>query len=116
MYYFVAGALQRRDFRLLWGGQFVSDFGRQLTIFAFPTIAILGLHARAEVVTALTGSEYAVIPLFAMVAGVLIDRWRRRHTMILANAVRLTTLASAGSRTPWSRWPPDCRSWNARRP
>ncbi len=90
----MAGALQRRDFRLLWVGQFVSDFGRQLTIFAFPTIAILGLHARAEVVTALTGSEYAVIPLFAMVAGVLIDRWRRRHTMILANAVRLTTLAS----------------------
>ncbi len=90
----MAGALQRRDFRLLWGGQFVSDFGRQLTIFAFPTIAILGLHARAEVVTALTGSEYAVIPLFAMIAGVLIDRWRRRHTMILANLVRLTALAS----------------------
>ena len=94
MYYFVAGALQRSDFRLLWGGQFVSDFGRQLTVFAFPTIAILGLHARAEVVTALTGSEYAVIPLFAMVAGVLIDRWRRRHTMILANLVRFTALAS----------------------
>lgn len=90
----MAGALQRRDFRLLWGGQFVSDFGRQLTIFAFPTIAILGLHARAEMVSALTGSEYAVIPLFAMVAGVLIDRWRRRHTMILANLVRLTALAS----------------------
>lgn len=90
----MAGALQQRDFRLLWGGQFVSDFGRQLTIFAFPTIAILGLHARAESVTALTGSEFGVIPLFAMVAGVLIDRWRRRHTMIAANAVRLLALAS----------------------
>ncbi|MBV8639392.1 MAG: MFS transporter [Candidatus Eremiobacteraeota bacterium] len=94
MYVIVAGALQRRDFRLLWGGQFVSDFGRQLTIFAFPTIAILGLHARAEMVSALTGSEYAVIPLFAMVAGVLIDRWRRRHTMIFANLVRFSALAS----------------------
>lgn len=86
--------MQRRDFRLLWGGQFVSDFGRQLTFFAFPTIAILGLHARAETVTALTGSEYAVIPLFAMIAGVLIDRWRRRHTMILANVVRSCALAT----------------------
>ncbi len=80
--FFVAGALQQRNFRLLWGGQFVSDLGRQLTIFAFPTIAILGLHARAETVTALTGSEYAVTPLFAMLAGLLIDRWRRRHTII----------------------------------
>ncbi|HET9030728.1 MAG TPA: MFS transporter [Candidatus Aquilonibacter sp.] len=94
MFYFVAGALQRRDFRLLWGGQFVSDFGRQLTIFAFPTIAILGLHARPESVTAVTGSEYAVIPLFAMIAGVLVDRWCRRRTMILANLVRLAALAS----------------------
>src|ERR1700756_5206159 len=94
MYFIVAGALQRRDFRLLWGGQFVSNFGSQLTIFAFPTIAILGLHARAETVTALTGSEYAVIPFFAMIAGVLIDRWRRRHTMILANLVRLCALAT----------------------
>lgn len=29
-----------------------------------------------------------------MVAGVLIDRWHRRHTMILANLVRLVALAS----------------------
>ena len=35
-----------------------------------------------------------MIPFFAMVAGVLIDRWSRRHTMILANIVRFIALAS----------------------
>ncbi len=90
----MAGALQRRDFRMLLGGQFVSDYGRQLSIFALPTIAILSLHARALTVTTLSGLEYAVVPLLAMIAGVLVDRWRRRRTMIAANAVRFVALTS----------------------
>ena len=90
----MAAALQRRDFRMLLGGQFVSDYGRQLSIFALPTIAILSLHASAITVTAINGVEWAVIPLLAMVAGVLIDRWKRRRTMVIANVVRLTALSS----------------------
>ena len=79
---------------MLMGGQFVSDYGRQLSIFALPTIAIISLHASAITVTAISGLECAVIPLLAMVAGVLVDRWRRRRTMVAANAVRFTALAS----------------------
>ncbi len=90
----MAAALQRRDFRMLLGGQFVSDYGRQLSIFALPTIAILSLHASAITVTAINGVEWAVIPLLAMVAGVLIDRWKRRRTMVIANLVRLLALSS----------------------
>lgn len=79
---------------MLMGGQFVSDYGRQLSIFALPTIAIISLHASAITVTAISGLECAVIPLLAMVAGVLVDRWKRRRTMVAANAVRFTALAS----------------------
>lgn len=86
--------MQLRDFRMLLSGQFVSDYGRQLSIFALPTIAILSLHASALTVTAINGLEWAVIPLFAMVAGVLIDRWKRRRTMIAANVVRTLALAT----------------------
>lgn len=63
-------------------------------MFAVPTIAILDLHASAQCVTAITGVEYAVIPLFALLAGVLLDRWQRRRTMIAANVVRLVALSS----------------------
>ncbi len=88
------GVLQLRDFRMLLGGQFVSDYGRQLSIFALPTIAILSLHAPALTVTAINGLEWAVIPLFALIAGVLIDRWQRRRTMIAANIIRTIALAT----------------------
>ena len=34
-----------RDFRLLWAGETVSLFGTQVTVLAFPLVALLTLHA-----------------------------------------------------------------------
>lgn len=84
----------RRNFRLLLGGQFVSDLGGQLTIFALPAIAIVSLHASALQVGALQGFEFAIVPLLATLAGVVADRYPRRALMIGANVVRLFALAS----------------------
>lgn len=86
--------MQRRDFRLLFGGQFVSDFGGQLATFALPTIAIFSLHASSLQVGTLTGIEYAVVPMFALFAGVAVDRYRRRRTMVAANIVRTVAIAT----------------------
>jgi MFS family permease len=86
-------ALPRRNFHLLLGGQFISDFGGQLTVFALPAIAILILHASAMQVAALQSAELAVIPLLALPVGFVVDRVRRKPFMLRANAVRLGAIA-----------------------
>jgi DHA3 family macrolide efflux protein-like MFS transporter len=76
----------RRTYLLLWSGQVVSAFGTGLTTFA------LGVWVYRE--TGLV-TQFALIGLFSSlpailfspVAGVLIDRWDRRWTMILSDAV-----------------------------
>ncbi|HEY4441175.1 MAG TPA: MFS transporter [Candidatus Elarobacter sp.] len=84
----------RRDFRLLWSGQFVSELGGQLTAFALPTIAIVTLHASPLAVGALTAFEFAIVPLLATAAGVIADRHRRKPLLIASNVVRALALAS----------------------
>jgi MFS family permease len=88
------GPSHRRRFRLLWGGQFVSDLGGQLTTFALPAIAIVSLQASALQIGALQAFEFAVVPLLATLAGVIADRYARKRLMIGANVVRLLALAS----------------------
>jgi MFS family permease len=88
------GHTARRRFRVLWGGQFVSDLGGQLTTFALPAIAIVSLHANALQVGALQAFEFAVVPLLATLACVVADRHPRRPLMIGANVVRLAALGS----------------------
>ncbi len=83
-----------RDFRLLWGGQFVSDLGGQLTAFALPTIAIISLGASPLAVGSLQAFEFAAVPLLATVAGILADRHPRKALMIGANVVRGLAVAS----------------------
>lgn len=84
----------RRNFRVLWGGQFVSDLGGQLTLFALPAIAIVSLQANALQVGALQAFEFAIVPLLATLAGVVADRYARKRLMIGANLVRLAALSS----------------------
>jgi predicted MFS family arabinose efflux permease len=87
------GSLMRdRNFLLLWSGQFVSDFGSQLSIFALPVVAILVLHATALQVATLQSVEFATISVVAVIAGALADRHRRRYVMMVTNAVRLVTM------------------------
>ncbi|MBV9272181.1 MAG: MFS transporter [Candidatus Eremiobacteraeota bacterium] len=87
-------ALRRRNFGFLLGGQFVSDFGGQLTAFALPTIAIMVLHATSFQVASLQAAQLAVIPLLALLAGAVVDRVRRKPLMIVANVVRLFAIAA----------------------
>jgi MFS family permease len=84
--------MRDRNFLLLWSGQFVSDFGSQLSIFALPVVAILVLHATALQVATLQSVEFATISVVAVVAGVLADRHRRRYVMMVTNFVRLVTM------------------------
>jgi len=78
---------------LLWSGQMVSNIGTQVSQLAFPLLilALTGSAAQAGFVGALRALPYL---FFSLPAGALIDRWDRKCTMILCDAVRAISLAS----------------------
>jgi len=86
--------MRDRNFLLLWSGQFISDFGSNISIFALPVVAIIALHATALQVATLQSIEFATIALVAIIAGALADRHRRKRVMLVANAIRIVTMLS----------------------
>jgi len=82
------------DFLRLWAGQSISAVGSQVTGLALPTIAILLLRATPAQVGLLASLERLAFPLLALLAGVWIDRVRRRPLMITADALRAAALLS----------------------
>ena len=75
------------NFALLWSGQTVSVMGSQVSTLAIPilVLALTGSAAQAGFVSGVRLVPYLVLSL---PAGALVDRWDRRTTMIVANAVR----------------------------
>ncbi|NQT28671.1 MAG: MFS transporter [Candidatus Omnitrophica bacterium] len=86
--------LRKRNFFLLWLGQIVSQFGDRLT-----QIALLGLVSKVSASpsgSAVSSSRLAfvmclaIIPVFILspISGVYIDRWDKRKTMYISDALR----------------------------
>ncbi|HEX5547701.1 MAG TPA: MFS transporter, partial [Ktedonobacterales bacterium] len=82
------------DFLKLWAGQSVSLFGSLLTQFALPLLAALMLGAGAGQMALLAAAEVAPGLLLGFVAGVWVDRLRRRPLLIAADMGRALALAS----------------------
>lgn len=83
-----------RQFGLFWGGQTVSNVGDRITIFVVPTVMIFVLHASALEVGVVAMAQYLGIPLLGPVAGVLVDRWDKRWTMLTCDLIRLVAVAA----------------------
>jgi hypothetical protein len=84
------GMLINRDFARLWAGETVSQIGSQVTLFALPLVAILTLRATVLQVGVLNALRFVPVIVVALVAGVVLDRRRRRPVLIacsLVNAV-----------------------------
>ena len=81
------------DFAKLWAGEGISLLGTQVTVLALPLVAVITLHATAGQLGVLNACRYAPFVLVTLVAGVAVDRLRRRLTMIFANAVRAFLIA-----------------------
>ena len=83
----VRDVLRNRNFRLLWLGQVLSDFGDGMN-----NLAILVLIQRLTGSTAAlaTLAVLAALPriLIGPVAGVYVDRWPRRRVMIASDLLR----------------------------
>jgi MFS family permease len=84
----------RAAFRWLWAGQTASVLGTAVSGLAIPTIAIVTLGAAPFAVGLLATVQFAAFPLLGLVAGVWVDRWSRRATMLVADVIRMLALAT----------------------
>jgi DHA3 family macrolide efflux protein-like MFS transporter len=80
--------LQLRPMRRLWLAQVVSVFGDFLAIFAVLSYVSFNLHATAAEVTGISISFMIPFALIGPVAGVFVDRWNVKRTMIASDLIR----------------------------
>ncbi|HEY3753206.1 MAG TPA: MFS transporter [Pseudonocardiaceae bacterium] len=83
-----------RDFRLLWAGDTVSQFGETITNTAAPLLAALVLAATPFEMGVLNAADTAAFLLVGLPAGAWVDRMRRRPLMLAADLGRAVLLAS----------------------
>jgi MFS transporter, DHA3 family, macrolide efflux protein len=79
--------LRNRNFRYLWTGQVVSDFGDSLTNLALLITINLLTGSTAALATMLIVLTIPQVT-FGLVAGVYVDRWDRKRIMILSDLIR----------------------------
>jgi MFS family permease len=84
----VASSLRRnRNFTLLWIGQALSDVGSGASSLAYPLLVLAVSHS--AVLAGTVGSVAAVVGVMGRLpAGALADRYDRRRTMLICDAVR----------------------------
>jgi MFS family permease len=88
------GLWHHLDFRRLWIGETVSQFGTQVTFLALPLVAILVLHASTFEVGVLTALDTAGFLVVGLPAGAWVDRMRFRSVLIVNDVVRAIALGS----------------------
>jgi predicted MFS family arabinose efflux permease len=86
-----------RDYLVLWSGQLISVVGSRISGIGLPLLVLrlTGSPAQAGTVAALSGLPYL---LFGLLAGVLVDRWGRKRTMLVCeaiNGIAMTTIPLA---------------------
>jgi MFS family permease len=81
------------DFLKLWTGQSISELGSQVSQLAIPWLAAVGLHASPIAFSLLGVLGFLPFILFALPAGVWVDRLRRRQILIVGDASRAVLLA-----------------------
>src|SRR6266702_5908740 len=74
--------------RRLWYAQVVSVFGDFLALFAVIGILTFNLHATAQQVTGVQIAYMLPIAALGIIAGVFVDRWPTKHTMVSSDAIR----------------------------
>jgi MFS family permease len=83
-----------RDFTLLWGSAAVSSLGSRISLLAFPTVAVLVLHAGPLAVGALTTLGTLPLLVTSMWSGTLADRGNRRLIVVASDFVSMLATGS----------------------
>lgn len=82
------------NFLTMWSGQALAQLGSQVTELAIPVLAVLLLQASELELGLLNAAGVAAFLVVGLPAGAWIDRMRKRHVMIWADAVRALALAA----------------------
>lgn len=94
------GPWRHPEFRKLWAARTISLLGSQITVLALPLTAVLTLGASAAEMGVLTAVQFAPVLVVGLVAGVWVDRLRRRPLLIasdLGQAVLLGAIPVAAA-------------------
>src|SRR5215467_5542346 len=86
--------LRDPEFLKFWGGQSISLLGSQFTLLALPIAAAVTLHATPAEMGVLTALAFAPGLLLSMVAGVWLDRARRRPVLVVTQVASAAVLAT----------------------
>jgi MFS family permease len=81
-----------REFLKFWAASAISDVGSQVSTLALPLIAALTLGATPWQMGLLSAAGAAPVLVVSLVAGVWVDRLRRRPVMIAADVARAVLL------------------------
>jgi MFS family permease len=88
------GLWHHLDFRRLWIGETVSQFGTMISQLALPLVAILIVHASTFEVGLLTTFETLAFLVVGLPAGAWVDRMRFRAVLITNDVIRAVALGS----------------------
>ena len=88
------GLWRHPDFVRLWAGETISIFGTLIGGLALSFTAILWLDASALQISILAGAQFVPGFLGGLIAGVWVDRLKRRPIMIVADIGRFVALAT----------------------
>jgi MFS transporter, DHA3 family, macrolide efflux protein len=88
--------------RRLWYAQIISVFGDFLALFAVISILTFKLHANAQQITGVQISYMLPIAVLGIMAGVFVDRWPLKPTMVSSDSIRaVLVLLLLFARQPW---------------
>lgn len=88
------GLWSHANFRRLWLARTISGLGSEISYLALPLLAAGTLGATPTQMSILTAAGTAPLLVFGLVAGVWVDRLRRRPLMIVADVLRALLLGS----------------------
>ncbi len=85
--------LQNRNFLKLWIGQIVSNIGDEVAFMGLAALIVYKWQGSAVDVSLLFIFSSLPVLIFGPIAGVFVDRWRRKNTMIWADLLRAIIVA-----------------------
>jgi MFS family permease len=88
------GLFRHHDFRQLFIGDTLSQFGTQLTMLAIPILAVKVLDAGAFQMGLLGTCEFLAFLVIGLPAGAWVDRWRKQRVLVTNDLIRAVALAS----------------------
>lgn len=81
-----------RDFRRLWAGDTISQFGTQVSVIALPLVAVSVLGADEFEMGLLATFESLAFLVIGLPAGAWVDRMRKRNVLVAGDLVRALAL------------------------